>query len=150
MNRQLHTFYQFILRSPDSVEPEQARLAPLLQNAIWAAVLSAGINFVGSLVVSANITRYAIIFVGCVVLALGTIVLLRKISFRMVAGSLVASGVVHDSRFVFYRRGAPVAGLPAVFRDLACCCCLSGEESPVRFHGRDNTCSSWTRIPRNE
>ena len=92
MNRQLHTFYQFILRSPDSVEPEQARLAPLLQNAIWAAVLSAGINFVGSLVVSANITRYAIIFVGCVVLALGTIVLLRKISFRMVAGSLVASG----------------------------------------------------------
>ncbi|MCX6135080.1 MAG: PAS domain S-box protein [Ignavibacteriales bacterium] len=92
MKKQLQEFSQFVFRSPDNPEPDQARLVALLRNSIWAIVLSGGINFIGSLVLSSNITRYALILAGCVMIALAAHLLLGRVGLRVAAISMLGSG----------------------------------------------------------
>jgi PAS domain S-box-containing protein len=86
-----NTFKQFfgvISGSTDDSENEESRLAGLL----GAVLLSGGINFLGSLILSQNIVRYASIFVACLLLVLSTRLILRFISLRSASVCLFLVG----------------------------------------------------------
>jgi PAS domain S-box-containing protein len=76
----------------ENLGPEERLSVDLLRNAARAMVLSAGINLVGSLILSANIGRYSFLFGGCLLTALAVKVLLGKVSPRVASVTLVISG----------------------------------------------------------
>jgi PAS domain S-box-containing protein len=101
MTKPFRQFYQFVSEPLDNVEPAQAGLTELLVNSTWAIVLSAAINFMGSLVLSETLVRNSAIL-GC---SLGIVVatrfLLKRVNLRVASITIVALGWFFTALFCY-------------------------------------------------
>jgi PAS domain S-box-containing protein len=108
--------YRFVTVPPSLADPEEMRVARLLQKIIPMLAVSASINFLGSLIVGANFDRYFWIFVATVLLCVFGLLILRRGKARQAARSVITLGWVFTLIFCFTGGGlrAPIFLLYAV------------------------------------
>ena len=91
--------YRFVTVPPSLADPEEMRVARLLQKMVPMLVVSAAINLVGSLIANENLIRYSSIFCATMGLSIVGLLILRRGKARRAALAVVMLGWIFTSIF---------------------------------------------------